>query len=101
MVLLLLIFLALLLWMIQKELDLAVNPDPTLVGMDCPCCHAIVFEDWIVCPHCQQRLRETCHNCQKGKLINQKICPYCGVAAASVRHSRFQVQGFRHHGEPR
>ena len=80
MVLVLLISMALLLWSIQRELDPA-RREPQPVGTNCPRCRAVVHDDWLVCPHCEQGLRESCRNCHHGKLISQLNCPYCGAAA--------------------
>ncbi len=77
MVLLLLIALAVLLWIIQKDLN-APEREELLSGGQCPSCQAGIDIDWMVCPHCQQRLRESCSCCHRGKLIHQEFCPFCG-----------------------
>ena len=78
MVLLLLLTLALLVWMIQAELDSSGREVP-ITGQHCSNCQALVDIDWMVCPHCQQRLRESCHCCHKGKLVSHPHCPFCGA----------------------
>ena len=78
MVLVLLLILALLLWLIQGELDERGQQSPP-TGCQCTNCQAQVDLDWMVCPHCQQRLRESCPCCHKGKLISQRFCPQCGA----------------------
>ncbi len=77
MILLLLISLAVLLWIIQREMDAPVDEEP-VSGCACPACRAAVDIDWLVCPHCQQRLRESCSCCHRGKLVTQSYCPFCG-----------------------
>ncbi len=77
MVLLLLLILALLLWLIQGELDAAGREIP-LTGNHCPNCQRATDIDWMVCPHCQHRLRESCPCCHKGKLVSHFHCPFCG-----------------------
>ncbi len=77
MVLVLLILLAVLLWIIQKELNATAPQEPFPAGQ-CPACQAAIDIDWMVCPHCQQRLRESCCCCHRGKLIQQEFCPFCG-----------------------
>lgn len=83
MVLVLLLILALLLWTIQDELESAGRDLPALQG-SCGNCQATVAADWIVCPHCQQRLQESCSSCHKGKLISHPHCPFCGDGAGEV-----------------
>ena len=77
MVLVLLLILALLLWVIQGELDSSGQEIP-VAGGQCSNCHAEIDIDWMVCPHCQQRLRESCVGCHRGKLVSQVYCPLCG-----------------------
>jgi len=81
MIFLLLIVLAFLLLQIQDEL---MRPQPLeVVAADCPGCGAEVDLDWMVCPHCLQRLRETCPSCDAHKMISHVYCPGCGRGAAS------------------
>ena len=77
MILLLLLALALLLWMIQRELDSSTREVP-MPEDQCANCHVPIDIDWMVCPHCQQRLRESCPCCHKGKMISHPHCPFCG-----------------------
>lgn len=76
MVFLLLIFLALLLMKIQDELN-RVAVEPQVISA-CSACGKAVELDWVVCPHCRQRLSENCSLCQSRKLVSQTFCPYCG-----------------------
>ena len=78
MLLLLLIILAVVLWLILAELEPEHNAEEQIEAA-CPACHRGVDIDWMVCPHCQQRLREACVHCHKGKLINHQYCPFCGL----------------------
>jgi len=78
MVLLLLISLAFLLWTIQGELDESETRLPK-VSAHCPSCHTETDIDWMVCPHCQARLRESCSCCHKSKLMDHRYCPFCGT----------------------
>ena len=45
----------------------------------CHSCHRYVEDDFILCPHCQTRLREPCYAC--GRLVHLRwaLCPYCGA----------------------
>lgn len=78
MVLLLLVILAILVWSIQSELE-PENPVETPLEVACPACRRLVDIDSMVCPHCQQQLREACSQCHRGKLIHHQYCPFCGA----------------------
>ncbi len=45
----------------------------------CPGCHRPVEADYVLCPQCQNQLREPCGGC--GRLVDVKwpICPYCAL----------------------
>ena len=79
MVFLLLMILAFLLLKIQEELNAPVGIETLTVA--CPGCTEEVELDWLVCPHCLQRLRENCPTCHQGKLISHHFCPSCGSQA--------------------
>jgi len=79
MIFLLLITLAFVLLRIQDELnDHQVAPSVTA---SCPGCDKEIELDWMVCPHCLQRLSENCSICQQRKLISHSFCPSCGTTA--------------------
>ncbi len=76
MVFLLLIILALLLLKIQDQFN-RVPVEPQIAAR-CSACGEAVELDWVVCPHCRQRLTEHCGGCQSRKLVSQVFCPFCG-----------------------
>lgn len=78
MIFLLLIILAFLLFQIQDEFKPS-QPAENLTA-ECPGCSKEVELDWMVCPHCLQRLRETCPSCQQRKLISHNFCTSCGCS---------------------
>ena len=80
MILVLLIVLAGLIWAIQTESDRSEQEQVQAVGQ-CAGCHALVEPEWLVCPHCRERLRESCRHCQQSKLVSYSYCPYCGTGA--------------------
>lgn len=45
----------------------------------CPSCERYVEDDFVLCPHCQTKLRDNCHAC--GRLVDLKwsVCPYCSA----------------------
>ncbi len=76
MIFLLLISLAFLLLRIQDESN-ETAVDVSVIA-SCPACEEEISIDWMVCPHCLQRLRESCPSCQKRKLISHSFCTSCG-----------------------
>lgn len=83
MILVLLIILAVLIWAIQGEIDRSTEENIQVVG-ECSSCKAVVEPDWLVCPHCRERLSESCTGCHRGKLVSQPHCPYCGEASKGM-----------------
>ncbi|WP_303721806.1 zinc ribbon domain-containing protein [Malonomonas rubra] len=77
MVLLLLIILAVLIWLLQAELE-SERQIEDVMEISCPACQRMIDIDAMVCPYCQLQLREACSTCHRGKLISHKHCPYCG-----------------------
>lgn len=55
----------------------------------CHSCHRAVSNDYVLCPHCQTTLRDTCGACGKLVSIRWPVCPYCGSdqseRAAAIR----------------
>lgn len=55
----------------------------------CPSCERQIEEDFMICPHCEARLKEPCANCGRSIAVEWSICPYCGndeeVAAVTIQ----------------
>jgi hypothetical protein len=54
----------------------------------CPTCRQTVREDYLVCPNCKTRLRETCGQCAKPLELSWAACPYCGSAGPNAGAAR-------------
>ena len=48
-----------------------------LGGQECPACHAEVDSDFLVCPACLTRLRQSCVSCLRPLDSGWLVCPYC------------------------
>ena len=46
----------------------------------CPGCERAVDPDFVLCPHCQTRLRGPCASCTRLIDLRWSICPYCATA---------------------
>jgi hypothetical protein len=83
MIFLLLICLAFLLLRIQDEIHGSEVEESATAS--CPSCDKEISFDWMVCPHCLQRLHENCASCQQRKLISHSFCPSCGCGAGVMK----------------
>jgi hypothetical protein len=45
----------------------------------CPGCHRAIDPEFMLCPHCQTRLREPCPSCSRLIDVRWTVCPYCAV----------------------
>lgn len=45
----------------------------------CPSCERPIETDFLYCPWCQARLRQSCQRCERPILLEWRICPYCGT----------------------
>jgi RNA polymerase subunit RPABC4/transcription elongation factor Spt4 len=45
----------------------------------CLSCQRYVEDDFVLCPHCQTQLRETCPSCTRLVDLRWNVCPYCGA----------------------
>ena len=58
-----------------------------LHGMDyhaCPYCDYEVKDEFLRCPSCLRKLKESCHNCNKPLDASWKLCPYCEHEVAGM-----------------
>jgi len=56
-----------------KRMKMLLNSKQT----KCPACGNEVKEDYLVCPYCRKKLKNSCTKCGKPLNLNWKICPYC------------------------
>lgn len=45
----------------------------------CPSCERYVNDDFVLCPHCQTKLRDNCHECGRLVDLTWAVCPYCAA----------------------
>ena len=58
-----------------KRVEMLLNSKQT----KCPACGNEVKEDYLVCPYCRKKLKNSCIKCGKPLNLNWKVCPYCGT----------------------
>lgn len=44
---------------------------------NCPRCRRAVREEFLVCPHCEAKLRSACTGCSRALAASWRACPYC------------------------
>ncbi len=62
------------------ERDLEIKKTEILLDkayLRCPACGKEVKEDFLICPHCRRKLKNSCINCSRPLNLDWKICPYC------------------------
>ncbi|TET15932.1 MAG: zinc ribbon domain-containing protein [Actinobacteria bacterium] len=62
------------------ERDLEIERMQTLLDSkqsNCPACRSLIKDDFLICPYCRKKLRNSCINCGKPLSLNWKVCPYC------------------------
>ncbi|MFC2159884.1 zinc ribbon domain-containing protein, partial [Actinomycetota bacterium] len=65
------------------ERDLEIKRMQLLLDSDlssCPSCGNEVKPDFLICPYCRKKLKNTCISCKKPLEYNWKVCPYCKTA---------------------
>lgn len=81
----------------ERELEMAAA-EARLVSQEfqlCPHCDAPAGRDFLRCPHCLKRLRESCGTCAKPLDPDWLVCPYCDADIPGVTPPRRR----RHDGE--
>ncbi len=62
------------------ERDLEIKRMQLLLDSDfssCPSCGNETGPDFMICPYCRKKLKNTCISCKKPLEFNWKVCPYC------------------------
>ena len=75
-----------------KERDLEMQAaEARLLSADyqlCPHCDAPAGRDFLRCPHCMRKLRDTCGTCAKPLDPDWLLCPYCEAEIPGVTPAR-------------
>ena len=61
----------------EQSLDVTLRERQLAQYGECPRCGYPVEKNFIVCPHCQTRLRNVCHTCGHALEPAWTVCPYC------------------------
>lgn len=61
----------------------------------CPNCHKSVEADYLFCPYCKMKIKESCPRCDKSVDKQFDLCPYCGYEIKETK------KGKAHKDEPK
>jgi hypothetical protein len=62
----------------ERELEIrAIEERLGAVDTRCPVCRASVEDDFLICPVCTTRLRQSCVTCSKPLESAWQVCPFC------------------------
>ncbi|MBC8388952.1 MAG: zinc ribbon domain-containing protein [Actinobacteria bacterium] len=56
-----------------KRMEVILNSKLT----QCPACGNEIKEDFLICPYCRKKLKNSCSKCGKPLSLDWKVCPYC------------------------
>jgi RNA polymerase subunit RPABC4/transcription elongation factor Spt4 len=80
---------------LEEEYQHSLEEEALLQSLEeiplCPGCSRRTEKDWIVCPHCQTRLKKRCHNCDQIMELPWNLCPYCAAPALGMRRETESV----------
>ncbi len=74
----------------ERELEMQAA-EARLLSADyqlCPHCDAPAGRDFLRCPHCMRKLRDTCGTCAKPLDPDWLLCPYCEAEIPGVTPAR-------------
>ncbi|MBC7333360.1 MAG: zinc ribbon domain-containing protein, partial [Actinobacteria bacterium] len=57
----------------MKRMEMLLNSKHST----CPSCGKEVKDDFLVCPYCRKKLKNSCIQCGRALNLDWKICPYC------------------------
>ena len=74
----------------ERELEMAAAEArlAQVSYLACQQCGNEVEKDYLICPSCHTRLRESCDNCHRALEMNWTVCPYCEAPAVGTRSRR-------------
>lgn len=67
----------------EQELEVALKQRELMKYGECAACGYPVESDYVICPNCQQRLKNLCVTCHHALDPAWAVCPYCATPVAS------------------
>ncbi|MCU0313223.1 MAG: zinc ribbon domain-containing protein [Solirubrobacteraceae bacterium] len=72
----------------ERELEMQAAEARLFEHQLCPHCDHLAGRDFLRCPHCLRKLRDTCSGCAKPLDPDWLICPYCETEIPGVTPQR-------------
>jgi hypothetical protein len=72
----------------ERELEMQAAEARLFEHQLCPHCDHLAGRDFLRCPHCLRKLRDTCSSCAKPLDPDWLICPYCEAEIPGVTPQR-------------
>ncbi|MDZ7837408.1 MAG: zinc ribbon domain-containing protein [Actinomycetota bacterium] len=67
--------------MLERELEIRkMDRQLSSETNQCPACGKLVNDDFLICPHCRKKLKNSCINCSRPLELDWKVCPYCKIS---------------------
>lgn len=67
----------------EQELEVAIKQRELMKYGECAACGYPVEADYVICPNCQQRLKNLCSVCHHALDPAWAVCPYCATPVAA------------------
>ncbi len=77
----------------EQELEVALKQRQLMKYGECSRCGYPVESNYLVCPHCAQRLKNVCTHCHRPLDPVWNCCPWCGAAAPGKQQRQEAPQG--------
>ncbi len=79
----------------EQELEVALKQRELSKYGECANCGYPVRDDYVICPHCHQRLKNQCPNCGHALDPSWDVCPYCATQITSTPQYAAEDEGER------
>lgn len=61
----------------EQDLEIALKRRQLMQFGECPHCGYPIEAEYVMCPHCQNRLKNLCPTCHHALNPEWPVCPYC------------------------
>lgn len=62
---------------LERELEIEAKERLVEENPHCPACGKRVEVDFLICPYCRKKLKNSCTQCGRPLQLNWVVCPYC------------------------
>lgn len=80
----------------ERALEIRAMEESIGTKERCPVCRASVEGEYLACPICTTKLRDSCRHCQQPLEPLWQLCPYCETAVDTSEPEELPVPQVRH-----